>query len=242
MPQAIDRIFADRRRRARQGRAGSVVVSALLHAALTAGFVLLPVLFAKPKEPLEYVSVLVVPPSVLGVEEPPPPPPPPPRTPPPPQAEAPPPPPPPAPDVPVLRTEKKKPETRPAPPPPPPRLQQERPPRRQGSPTGNALGASTTRATLGVEDPNFTYGWYLDQVVNRITGNWTRPLVGPEARALFYFRILRDGTITELALVEPSGSDEFDAAARRAVEASSPLPPLPRAYKPEFLGINLIVK
>jgi TonB family protein len=246
VPQQLDRIFADRLLRARRGRAASVVISALFHGALTAGFLFLPALFAEPKPQLEYVSVLVVPPSVLGIEEPPPPPPP--RTPPPPPpvAPPPPPPPPPAPDVPVLPVEKKKPETRPATPPPPPapppRLQQDRPPRRQGSPTGHALGAASSQATLGVEDPNFTYGWYLDQVVNRITGNWTRPLVGPEARALFYFRIQREGTITELTLKEPSGFDEFDAAARRAVEASSPLPPLPRAYKPAFLGINLIVK
>jgi len=243
VPQEIDRIFADRRRRARKERVGSVVISALFHGALTAGFLFLPALFVKPEPQVEYVSVLVVPPSVLGIEEPPPPPPP--RTPPPPRVEpAPPPPPPPAPDVPVLRTAKKEPTAKPAPPPPatPPRLQHDQPPRRQGSPTGDALGAANSHATLGVEDPNFTYGWYLDQVVNRITGNWTRPLVGPEVRALFYFRIQRDGTITDLTLTEPSGFDEFDAAARRAVAASSPLPPLPRAYKPAFLGINLIVK
>lgn len=248
MQKQIDRIFEERRQRAREGRYGSVVTSALLHTSLVAGFLFLPVLFAKPKPPIEYVSVVVVPPSVLGIEEPPPPPPPPPRVeppPPPPRVEPPPPPPPPPkPDVPVIRTEKK-PErkvTPPPPPPPPPRLRQDRPPRRQGSPTGSTLGASTTQATLGVEDPNFTYGWYLDQVVNRISGNWTRPLVGSEIRALFYFRIQRDGTITSLELRQPSGSAEFDAAARRAVEASSPLPPLPRAYKPTFLGINLIVK
>ncbi len=93
-----------------------------------------------------------------------------------------------------------------------------------------------------MEDPNFTYGWYLDQLVNRITSNWTRPVVGSEIRAVFYFRIHRDGTMTDLELREPSRLAEFDESARRAIAASAPFPPLPRAYKPAFLGINLVVE
>jgi TonB family protein len=107
---------------------------------------------------------------------------------------------------------------------------------------GKPLGATSTNAALGVEDPNFTYGWYLDELINRITGNWTRPVVGSEIRAVFHFKVRRDGTITDLELRQSSEVREFDEAARRAIEASSPLPPLPRAYKPDSLGVNLIVE
>lgn len=116
-------------------------------------------------------------------------------------------------------------------------------PKRQGSPFGNPLGASTQQATLGVEDPNFTYGYYLDRIVGVISANWTRPAVGAEIKqSVLYFRIQRDGTIVELRLVETSGSEIFDDAALRAVQASSPLPPLPKSYAKDLLGIHLVVK
>ena len=116
-------------------------------------------------------------------------------------------------------------------------------PKRQGSPFGNPLGASTQQATIGVEDPNFTYGYYLDRIVGVISNNWIRPSVGPEIKqSLLYFRIQRDGTIIELRLVESSGSEVFDEAAMRAVQASSPLPPLPKSYGKDLLGIHLVVK
>ena len=116
-------------------------------------------------------------------------------------------------------------------------------PKRQGSPFGNPLGASTQQATLGVEDPNFTYGYYLDRIVGVISAKWTRPVVGPEVKqSLLFFRIQRDGTIIELKLVETSGSKIFDDAALLAVQASSPLPPLPKSYGKDSLGIHLLVK
>lgn len=116
-------------------------------------------------------------------------------------------------------------------------------PKRQGSPFGNPLGASTQQATLGVEDPNFTYGYYLDRIVGAISSKWSRPPVGPEIKqVLLYFRIQKDGTITELKLVETSGSEIFDDAAMLAVTASAPLPPLPKSYAKDSLGIHLIVK
>lgn len=116
-------------------------------------------------------------------------------------------------------------------------------PKRQGSPFGNPLGASTQQATLGVEDPNFTYGYYLDRIVGAISAKWTRPPVGPEIKqVLLYFRIQKDGTITELKVVETSTSEIFDDAAMLAVTASAPLPPLPKSYAKDSLGIHLIVR
>ena len=133
-----------------------------------------------------------------------------------------------------------------APPPPPPRSAPPAPatppPKRQGSPFGSSLGASTSKARVGVEDPNFTYGWYLDRVAAMISDNWVRPPIGDVEQAILYFRIRRDGVITDLKIAETSGSGSFDEAALRAVQASSPLPPLPRSYQRESLGINLIVR
>lgn len=245
----VDRILDQRRHRGASRPAASWLWSAVLHIVVAAGAWFVPGLFAEPRTPIEYVPVTIFSPAILGAEETPPPPPP---KPPPPKPEAPPPEPEPEPkpideDTMVL-VDKKKPET-PAPPPPPPQQQAppppapvKPPPKRTGSPFGSALGSSTSSARVGVEDPNFTYGYYLDRVVAAINANWVRPPVGDVEQAVLYFRIQRDGTITELRIAEPSGSETFDRAAFRAVESSSPLPPLPSGYKRPSLGINLIVK
>ena len=79
------------------------------------------------------------------------------------------------------------------------------PPKRQGSPFGSPLGAQTSNARLGVEDPNFTYGYYLDRVVAVISGNWVRPPVGGDIReAVLYFRIQRDGAVTSRFILPPT--------------------------------------
>jgi TonB family protein len=221
---------------------------------MTVLFIALPALLAEPPETFDSIAVTVVPPKALGDPNPPPPPPPNRKEPekepqPAPQPEpAPPPKPEPEAQRPVLpppttSPAKPKPENKPPPPAPVQEEPPQAPPRRVGSVFGDPLGASTSAATLGVEDPNFTYGYYLDLVVQRISENWQPPRVGEDSRnAIVYFRIQRDGTVTELGIRESSRSDVFDQRALKAVEISVPLPPLPKGYGKDFLGINLIVK
>lgn len=251
MPKNLDLLLADRLSRvSRAQQAGTYLISILFHGALALGFFFIPELFAEPPEKITYVSMTVVTQAALGIDEPEPPSPPRRREPEPPQPEPPKPEPEPEPvdDVPILRTEKAVDKPAPAPPPESPSQAATAsapsdPPKRRGSPFGSALGASTSKATLGVEDPDFTYGYYLNRVVTVISGNWVRPPVGSGIRqAVFYFRIQREGEITDLRLSESSTSERFDEAAQRAIESSSPLPPLPRGYKRDYLGINLIVK
>lgn len=248
MSAPLERILEGRRRRVRPGQqALAVVTSVIFHVTLVAGLLVVPGLFAEEQAPFEYVPVMVVPPALLGEPAPPPPPPP---TPPPPEPApaAPPPPPEPAPDVPVLppREPVATPPPKPPPPTPPPPAPTPPPPavpKREGSPFGTALGASTADAAVGVDDPNFTYGYYLDRVVALISRQWQRPPVGSEVvEARLYFQIQADGRITELRLAASSGSEIFDSTALRAVESASPLPPLPRTYERDFLGIQLIVR
>ena len=252
----LNQILDERLHRIGRGRRSRYfVVSCGLHGLVIIAFVVMPLLSKKPPKPFDYVAVTVVPPKALGIQEPPPPAPEP-------KKKTQPAPPPPAPketpkktepERPVL-VEKKKP-TPPPPKPPPPRPKPAAskspvsasplaaPPERKGSPKGNPLGASTAEATLGVEDPNFTYGYYLNRIVTMISENWTRPDVGSDAKdAVLYFRIKKDGSLELLNLKRSSGSDLFDRQALAAVRATEPLPPLPTGYKRDFLGINLIVK
>ena len=252
MAKVLDQILERRRQRVGPAeRRRSTLVSLITHGLVVAAAWLVPELWAKPPKPFEYVTVNVVPPSILGEEVPTPPPPPPPAVEPPPPVETPPPEPEPepVPEAPVLVKEPAK--TEPEPPPPkkvaPPPPVRRPPPKRQGSPFGKSIGASHRNTTIGVEDPNFTYGYYLDRVVASISRHWDRPLADPEVvQATFYFRILQDGRLSELRLVESSGSDSFDQTAEKAVRAAEPFPPLPKQYTKkygrDYLGIHLIIK
>src|SRR5690606_7745766 len=115
-------------------------------------------------------------------------------------------------------------------------------PEAQGRPDATAGGFALGAAVAGLDNPNFTYGYYVDQMLAKISSNWTRPLVGSGVEAVLHFVIQRDGRITQLRVVNSSGLDSFDLAALRAVQTSSPLPPLPRAFREETLGVNLIVR
>lgn len=99
-----------------------------------------------------------------------------------------------------------------------------------------AVGGS---GVTGIEGGDFPHALYLQSMHRRIGGNWYRPTVAPGAAVVVYFRILRDGTITEARVETPSGNSTFDRAAMSAVRSSSPLNPLPFAYSGTYLGVYL---
>lgn len=114
---------------------------------------------------------------------------------------------------------------------------------RRGSPTGNPLGTSAFGSEIaGLDNPDFTYGYYIDQLLSAIDANWVRPPLGGEVRAIIHFRIERNGEISDLRVAESSGYNSFDLAAVRAVQNAAPFPRLPRAYRHDSLGVNLIVR
>jgi TonB family protein len=112
---------------------------------------------------------------------------------------------------------------------------------RRGAPTGSPLGTTAFGSRMGVDNPDFTYGYYLDRLLSLIDANWQRPALGSGIRAIVSFRIERDGTLSDLRVAESSGYNSFDLAALRAVQNAAPFPPLPRAYNHDDLGVNLIV-
>jgi protein TonB len=114
---------------------------------------------------------------------------------------------------------------------------------RRGSPTGNPLGTSSFGSQIaGLDNPDFKFGYYLDQLLSAIDARWARPPLGDKVECTIGFRIQRDGSIAELTVARSSGYNSFDLAALRAVQNASPFPPLPRAYRNDSLGVNLIVR
>lgn len=114
---------------------------------------------------------------------------------------------------------------------------------RKGSPTGNPLGTSAFGSSIaGLDNPDFKFGYYLDQLLSAIDAKWVRPPLGEGVEATISFRILRDGSLSDLQVAVSSGYNSFDLAALRAVQNAAPFPPLPRAYRNDSLGVNLIVR
>jgi TonB family protein len=75
---------------------------------------------------------------------------------------------------------------------------------------------------------------YVDAVRNRISSNWLQSTVDPTVRwaprASFSFTVLRDGTVTNVQMLQSSGNRSVDNSALRAIQSSSPMSPLPSNY------------
>ncbi len=75
---------------------------------------------------------------------------------------------------------------------------------------------------------------YVDAVRNRISSNWLQSTVDPTVRwaprADFSFTVLRDGSVTNVQMLQSSGNRSVDNSALRAIQSSSPMSPLPSNY------------
>lgn len=114
------------------------------------------------------------------------------------------------------------------------------------APAAPTVGGPTTAevpiggsGVTGLEGGDFPYTLYLQGMHRRIGTNWIRGNPPEGIKAVIYFRILRDGTITEARVETSSGNGTFDRAALSAVRSSSPLNPLPFAYDGTYLGVHL---
>jgi TonB family protein len=105
-----------------------------------------------------------------------------------------------------------------------------------GTTTDVPIGGS---GVTGLEGGDFPYTIYIQGMQRRIGSNWFRPQIANGAVAVIYFRILRNGTISEAKVETSSGNGTFDRAALSAVKSSSPLNRLPNDYVGPYLGVHL---
>ncbi len=97
------------------------------------------------------------------------------------------------------------------------------------NPQGGATnpGATSQFDTKGVE-----VGPWLRRFVSQVRRNWFVPLAAQtmSGHVVLQFNIHKDGTITDIAVVQPSGIQSFNIAAYNAIQGSSPTEPLPPEY------------
>lgn len=99
-----------------------------------------------------------------------------------------------------------------------------------------AIGGS---GITGLEGGDFPHTLYLTAMHKKIGSYWYRPNVAPGTTTVVYFRIARDGTISDAKIATPSGNSTFDRSALSAIRSAGPLNPLPYAYSGTYLGVHL---
>jgi len=96
-------------------------------------------------------------------------------------------------------------------------------------------------ATVSLDAPEPQYASYVTIVKRRIDNVWDYPELAQKARVdgslALRFSILRTGIINQLKLLRSSGYTHLDDEALRAIEVSSPFPPLPEHLKLSQLNI-----
>jgi periplasmic protein TonB len=109
------------------------------------------------------------------------------------------------------------------------------------------LGSGSIQAGMGFSGAgggNFgqRYSWYVEAVQRRISGNWLQATVDPGIRAAprldITFQVMRDGTVTNIQIVQSSGNASVDTSAVRAIRASNPLQPLPGDYSGSYVSVD----
>jgi TolA protein len=105
----------------------------------------------------------------------------------------------------------------------------------QDSPSQAGTGAPSARLTL--DTLKFPYAYYTSLVVKKVGQNWQWTNDFGNLRALVYFKILKDGSISDGGKKKSSGDKLFAQRAEGAVKLSGPFPPLPQGYTEDSLGI-----
>jgi len=94
--------------------------------------------------------------------------------------------------------------------------------------------------TMGVD-----FGPYIQRIIWDTKRAWypmipeeARPPLNKEGKVLIRFKILPDGTVTDMQLEGPSGDVALDRAAWGGITGASPYPPLPKAFNGPFLELR----
>jgi protein TonB len=107
-----------------------------------------------------------------------------------------------------------------------------------GTGTGSGIGPGSG---IKVDDQDFRFAYYLEVIRERIGYNWAPPaLYGAKSgvTATVYFKIARDGSISDEEIEKTSSQEIFDRAALRAIKLADPLPPLPAGFRGKNLGVH----
>ncbi len=104
----------------------------------------------------------------------------------------------------------------------------------------NPIASRLNTGSISFDTAAWDLGPYARQVQERVQGNWHVPeaqtVLRQKGWVAIRFSILKDGHVTDLQIVRPSGIPSYDQAALDALRSSDPLPPLPSQVTAPKLG------
>src|SRR5574344_667804 len=87
-------------------------------------------------------------------------------------------------------------------------------------------------------EKEFPFDYYAKLITKKIKQNWEKPFIpGATAKTIIYFKILKNGEITDIKIYQKSKYENFDKSAMIAIIESNKLPELPTDYKENILGV-----
>jgi TonB family protein len=107
-----------------------------------------------------------------------------------------------------------------------------------GQPGGGGEKGYAESGPISFESQWFDWGEYAEGMVRRIRVNWDANMpqlirTGMKGHLTIRFTIHRDGHLTDVTILQGSGVPPYDFAAKKAIELSSPLSPLPKEFPNE---------
>lgn len=86
------------------------------------------------------------------------------------------------------------------------------------------------------------FGWYEKLIRERVSQRWSTKDVDSRLRtapaAIVTFNIAKDGSISNIKIVQSSGNYALDQSAQRAIYDSNPMPPLPAGFERNSANIE----
>jgi TonB family protein len=94
--------------------------------------------------------------------------------------------------------------------------------------------------SVSIDGGDFPFASYVNRMRQKIATAWEVPpgTEGLERSAVVYFRIHRDGSVSNVSVERSSTLPLFDRSCQRAVLEAAPMPPLPREYGDEYVGVH----
>jgi TonB family protein len=90
---------------------------------------------------------------------------------------------------------------------------------------------------LSFENRDFKFSYYANQIVGKIKRHWNWSLNYSQLRAVIYFKIHKDGSVSDILVKKSSKNSDYDKFAADTVIRASPFPELPEGYPEDFLGV-----
>lgn len=111
-----------------------------------------------------------------------------------------------------------------------------------GSAPDSSQGQAPVPVAGGVsfDSGDFPFSHYVNRMRQKIAASWQVPSgsEGSERTAVVYFRVHRDGSVSNVQVEKTSSLFLFDQSCERAVLQAAPMPPLPREFADEYLGVH----